>query len=412
MGWLHLGDLDPSFTESGNCGLLDQIAALTWVRDNITSFGGDPGNVTLFGQSAGAMSVATLLGTPRAAGLFRRAILQSGAANHVSEAPDATEVTTRVLKTLDLARVADLVSPPCQQLLEAQQRVSAEIAAQRAPRDGLGLAFCPVVDGSVLKRQPMDEIRDGLSAGVPVLTGTTRDEWNLFARLLRPVDDETTLRHRLRLVVEDPTRVIDAYRVSRQAEGGGTDPHELWLAVLTDRAFRLPAIRLAEAQAAHQPATYMYLFEYASTAFDGKLGSCHSLDIPFVFDNLHKPGVRLFSGEDAPQALADAMHASWLAFATTGNPTHDGIPAWPAYDGQRCTWVTRCTCSTTRAPRSGRSGMACSSSGAVSDACASRAHDLAWSPKPFHRGGRGCRSSSANETHSHGSYKAPGKQPG
>lgn len=178
----------------------------------------------------------------------------------------------------------------------------------------------------------MDEISDGLSAQVPLLTGTTRDEWNLFALMLGRVEDEEALRRRLGRIVEDPTQMIDAYRTPRQVDGGDADPHDLWSAVLTDRVFRIPAIRLAEAQAAHQPATYMYLFEYASTAFDGKLGSCHALEIPFVFDNLDKPGASLFAGEGAPQALADAMHASWIAFAKTGDPRHDGIPDWPAYE--------------------------------------------------------------------------------
>lgn len=332
LGWLSLAHLDPDFADSGNLGLLDQVAALEWVRDNISGFGGDPSNVTIFGESAGGMSVATLLGTPAAAGLFHKSIAQSGAAHNVATVDMAVEVTERMFAALGVSDLAGLLSATPERLLEVQAEVSMTLTKERAQSPsgaGLGLPFGPVVDGVVLSRPPLDAVRDGAAAGVALMTGTTAEEWKLFGLMLRSVDDEATILRRLGRMVEDPHQLVAAYRQS--SDDASHD--DLWQAILTDRIFRIPAIRLAEAQLVHQPAnTFSYLFEWSSTAFDGRLGSCHALEIPFVFDNLDQGGVEMFTGPDAPQALADAMHRSWLAFARHGNPNHDGIPAWPAYD--------------------------------------------------------------------------------
>lgn len=331
LGWLYLGEVDQAFASSGVAGLLDQVAVLEWVRDNIAAFGGDPGNVTIFGESAGGMSVATLLGTPRARGLFRRAIAQSGAAHNVQGSHHAAEVAERLMRSLGITTVAELQAVPAGELLKAQQAVAVELTVERANRPdgaGLGLPFSPVVDGEVVPRQPIDAVRAGEAAGVDLLVGTTRDEWNLFGLMARNVEDEETVVRRLGRLFEDPHEVAAVYRQRRDA----ASHDELWSAIMTDRVFRIPAIRLAEAQAAHQPNTFMYLFEWASTAFGGRLGSCHALEIPFVFDNLHQPGVALFTGDNPPQAVADAMHRAWLAFARTGDPSHGGLPAWPRYD--------------------------------------------------------------------------------
>jgi para-nitrobenzyl esterase len=332
FGWLHLGELDPSEAASGNCGLLDQVAALTWVRDNIAAFGGDPAQVTIFGESAGAMSVATLMGTPAAAGLFTGAIAQSGAAHNVTDTATAHEVTEWMMKALGVSTVAELRAAPAADLLEMQNQVATELTRDRAGRSretGIGLPFGPVLDGTVIPRPPFEAIAEGSASGVALLTGTTADEWKLFGMMLRSIDDEETLMRRVGRMVEDPHQLTAAYR--QAADEVSHD--EIWNAIMTDRVFRIPAIRLAEAQAQHQPEnTFMYLFEWASTAFEGRLGSCHALEIPFVFDNLDKPGVAMFTGPEAPADLAEAMAEAWVAFANRRNPAHQGLPAWPAYD--------------------------------------------------------------------------------
>jgi para-nitrobenzyl esterase len=324
LGFLHLGD---ELAGSGNCGLLDQVAALEWVRDNIGAFGGDPGNVTIFGESAGGMSVGSLLGTPAASGLFHEAIAQSGAASSVNPVERATEVTERVLAKvggMDRLRAA-----PWERLVDVQGEVVAEMT-----RGAGGLPFMPVVDRIVLPRVPLETVAAGAAAAVRLVTGTTRDEMTLF--LFRDVHEElteeTAVRRLERTNPGSGRSLYDAYRLEL---GADVPPRDVWVAVETDRVFRMPAVRLAAAQARHTPDVWMYLFTWESPALDGALRSCHALEIAFVWNTLSTPGSDAFTGGGPEaQALADEMHGAWVAFATSGDP------GWRRYDqGSRATRV-------------------------------------------------------------------------
>jgi len=338
LGWLHLGEVDDDLAGSGNCGLADQVLALRWVRDNIEAFGGDPGNVTVFGESAGAMSVGTLLATPSVAGLFHKAILQSGAAHNVVAVDQAAEVADRLLAALGVRDVAAARAIDAVQVLDAQIAVTAALTTERAARNrggALGLTFGPVIDGHLLFEDPLAAIASGSAADVPLLTGTTAEEWKLFGLTSSSVEDDATIERRLARSTPNAEELAAAYR----ADMPDATPQQRWTAVLTDQVFRLPAIRLLEAQRKHQPDhTFAYRFEFASTAMDGLLGSCHALEIPFVFDTLDKPGVAQFTGPDAPRDLAVTMRDAWTSFARTGRPIGGGV-VWPPYGEARSTMV-------------------------------------------------------------------------
>jgi len=334
LGFTFLAELaGPDYQASGSVGILDQAAALTWVRDNIAAFGGDPGNVTIFGESAGAMSVGTLLGLPEASGLFHRAILQSGAASNSLEPEQATQYATELLAALDLGPtdVSRLHEVPVEALLEAQGKLALAYAQR-------GMMFQPVVDGSVLERRPLDSVAAGSVAGIPLLVGTNRDEWNLFSVMdprFSATDDAGLLKAAGSLFGDAAPAAVATYRGGRPA----ATPAQVLSAMTTDSVFRVPAVRLAEAQQKAGGQAWMYLFDWATPAFGGLLGSCHALEIPFVFDNLHQPGASMFVGDQPPADLARTMNAGWAAFARDGRPGN-GLGEWAAYEaGTRATMV-------------------------------------------------------------------------
>jgi para-nitrobenzyl esterase len=348
LGFLHLAELGgEAYASSGLNGILDQVAALEWVRDNIASFGGDPGQVTIFGESAGGMSVGTLLGLPRAKGLFHRAVPQSGAAHNLSSTERAARVTELFLREAALPDLDALLAADPQTLVDAQQKLPALLQREHLGEtleEGsganvavvLGLPFQPVADGVELPVPPIEAVRDGLAADVPLMVGTTRDEWNLVHLTAGGPFDDAKLHRRLGRLFPEADEIIDVYRSGRP----DASADQLWCAILTDVVFRIPAIRLAEAQAEHQPDhTFSYRFSWPSRAFGGVLGACHALEIPFVFDNLERGGAAMFLGEgETPAELARAMHDAWWHFARSSDPNHPGIPTWAPYDtGTRTT---------------------------------------------------------------------------
>jgi para-nitrobenzyl esterase len=311
-----------------NRGLLDQIAALEWVRDNIAVFGGDPGNVTIFGESAGAMSVTTLLSLPRAQGLFAKAITQSGAAQAAADPADAALVAKELGLALGReATVAGLAEVSLPELIQAQVVVRDALGAQPDPaRFGTtivasSMAFIPVVDGDLIPVHPLAAIIAGAGSGLPLLTGTTTEEYRLFLVPTGLADHitEQGLADILALLGIGPA-VAGLYRANRP----GASPGDVFAAVLTDRFFRLPALAVAEARAGGPAPTYVYEFAWPSPV--GGLGACHSLEIPFVFDNLTADGAEPAVGPAPPAALASQMHAAWIAFARGGDP------GWRAFD--------------------------------------------------------------------------------
>ncbi len=338
----------PAWRGWGNWGLADQVAVLAWVRDNVAGFGGDPGNVTIFGESAGGMSVSALLAVPEARGLFHRAIVESGPPA-VHDASTAIERAERIVAAagIRLERRA-LADVPVNALVTA----TAEVGRSLGPGDGIPLPLLPVVDGGLLDDHPTTAVAAGSAAEVPLLVGTNRDESAFFALgdvTVRTIDDAGVHRWAATVLGSDDAAAaaVDAYRRARLRRGERVSSLDVWVALATDLAFRLPTERLADAHAtAHTTSvtegvgTYVYYFTWPSPFLGGRLGACHALEIPFVFGAVADPAVQMFTGggNDALE-LSAAMRRFWGAFARYGVPA-PGEQVWPAWvPGERPTMV-------------------------------------------------------------------------
>jgi para-nitrobenzyl esterase len=312
-----------------NRGLLDQVAALGWVHDTISAFGGDPARVTVFGQSAGGGSVAALLAVPRAAGLFRRAVVQSMPGTFFSPELGADVAAACAAELRLRPTVADLALVTPQRLSAAGDALSATMD-QRASRWGLPahrrIPFSPVVDGDVLPATPWRVLASGAGRDVELLVGHTRDEQRLFtviSGLLGEVDEEQAA---VALDVFAPGPG-GAQRYRETFPGAG--PQELYELVHSDWLFRMPSLHLAEAQAAAGGRVHVYELTWPAPGMGGAFGACHGLDVPLVFGTLDRGQPAMLIGDPPPpeaEAVSAAMRAAWTAFAAHGDP------GWPEYD--------------------------------------------------------------------------------
>jgi len=358
LGFLHLAGLAEGLAGASNAGVRDQIAALEWVREHIDRFGGDPGNVTLFGQSAGAMSIAALLAAPRARPLFRRAILQSGAADHVLGRERADEVARVFLEEVG----GPALHPDPLGRIPVARMVAAQGVTNRRLADLASLmVFAPCVDGDLIPEHPLDALRRGALADREILVGTTLDEWKLFTLLESrlPALRERGLVGRLEQILPRVARHAPAapvaareYREAVRARGGRTTPFEVWSAFQSARIFHFPAAELAEAQAVGGGRAYAYLFTWRLPALRRSLGAFHAIDVPFVFGLTQSPVARPFAGlVGSAGLLARCMQRAWTEFARSGSPGCELLPGWEPYRADsRATMLLGRRCGLASAP--------------------------------------------------------------
>jgi para-nitrobenzyl esterase len=329
FGFLSLAGIGGStYAGSGNAGMLDIVMALQWVHDNIAQFGGDPGNVTIFGQSGGGAKVTTLMAMPAAQGLFHKAIVQSGSLTTVQTAEGAAAATSEVLRTLnvDASQIDRLKDVPASELIKAYREASVA-----------GHAFIPVVDGDTLPHHPFDPTAPSISANVPLLVGTTQDEnrlelWNMvpFGKPDALTWDEAKLRQELK-VLGASDEALETLIRSYQSRRPGISPGDIYFEIKTDATYRANAIVQAERKDAQKAApVFMYLFAWGEHS--GRYKAAHVVDVPFVFNNVDRaPGL---SGPNPGQryfTLGKEVSTAWATFARTGKPGAPGLPDWKPY---------------------------------------------------------------------------------
>jgi para-nitrobenzyl esterase len=315
FGYTYLGGLDPKYADSGNIGQLDLIAALEWVRKNIAHFGGDPNNVTIFGESGGGGKVSALVAMPKAKGLFRNAIVQSGSLREARTTEEATEATKKLFEALNLtsADTAAFAALPASKLLETYTKTASGFGG-------------PVVDNRSLFRQPWKDGAPAEAAGLNMIIGNCKDESTLFSlrgttQALFDLDWnslQSTLVQRgvAEIAVKD---VIQAY----QKDFPAASPSDLYFRIQADRGARRNAIAQAEAKAAQNAGSvYMYYFAWNTPLLDGKLRAFHTSDLPLE--------MRLVLNPEA-EPLSMQLAGAWAAFARTGSPNGKNLPQWPAY---------------------------------------------------------------------------------
>lgn len=342
LGFLHLDTLtEGAIPATGNEGFLDQIAALEWVRDNISGFGGDPDNVTIFGESAGGWSVTALMAMPKAKGLFHKAIAQSGVSNAALSLEHAADLGREFLNdvTNDPTDAEALRALSAEKVLSAGSSFVRSIGALLTGEGEANRYHRAVIDGDILPASVLELIAEGASSDVILMAGTTRDE------MAAPVPPGTSAEE-LEAIVSNSAygieakEIIERYRQSRMKRLARTGDADVASAITTDATMRIPCIRLIEAQRRHQP-TYHYIVTWTTPAGDGAAGANHGIELGFVFgthgiDNEH---AKAFGDGPAAAALANAVMDAWTNFAITGDPSSETLGAWPSYGDKRETMM-------------------------------------------------------------------------
>jgi len=334
LGFTYLGDLVGSdVAQSGDAGMLDIVHALRWVRANISRFGGDPGRVTVFGQSGGGRKVATLLAMPSAKGLFHRAVIESGATIKLVEREQAARVARELATRLELPKpsLRDLQAVPIDRMMRAYFATVRDMNV-----DQMTMGFSPTVDGTAVPRHPFHPTASEVSADVPLLIGSTRTELTLQTDAAAFSLDDVALRGRVRELVGAATDgIIEIYRKANPS----AKPSELYFLIASDHRYGAPAMKIAERRAAlGKGPVHLYYFRWETPLDGGRLKSPHTIEIPFVFDNVEAS--RLTAGATGAQALADKVSDAWLAFARSGDPNTPKLPQWPAFEAtQRATMM-------------------------------------------------------------------------
>lgn len=341
LGFSHIADVLGVDADTNN-GLRDQLMALSWVRDHADRLGGDPNNITLFGQSAGAMSVALLLASPKARGMLRRAIVQSGSAHMVTTRDDASRMADVLLTELKINKdnASELWRLPFKDIVRAQrkcQALSVTRGTAGAVQEVREMTLIPFGDNDVLPLDPYAAIVAGCARDIDLMVGVTSDEWNFWLYLVDQaklgIDEATLLKLADRRSSGFGERLVKSYRATELASAR---PGDVFAAIESDRVFTIPAIRLAEAQSRHRDAVHMYTFDWRSSAFDGQFGSPHAIELSFVFGNFETPAGAAFVGEsDAAVELAGCVMDAWTDFARDGTAAWSGLGAWPRYDMER-----------------------------------------------------------------------------
>lgn len=316
----------PEFASSGDVGMMDIVAALRWVRDNIAEFGGDPNTVMIFGQSGGGRKVATLLAMPSATGLFHRAIIESGATLRLVEADQGTRVARELMSTLGIPkdRVRDLQSVPIDRLMSAYFEV-----VRKMNVDQMTQGFSPLVDGTVVPQHPFYPRASAVSADVPLMLGSTRTELTSSAQEADFSLTDAVMRTRIRQLLGN--HADEAVRVYQKVNPGAS-PSDIYFLIASDYRYSGPVMKIAERRAAlGKGPVYLYYFRWETPVDGGRLKSPHTIEIPFAFDNV-KAAARLTGGGPEAMALADKVSDTWIAFARTGNPNQPKMPRWPAFN--------------------------------------------------------------------------------